>query len=150
MQKRASLNEKFNGLAAARFTKQANMLTDLLSAGTAKALDLGAGVNAKALEALNSAGLPSFNSRVIGDALRVSPETLRGLAGLGLGAGALGAAGLGAAKAAPKINKAIAGMSPEQKKKALKMLAGAGAVGGAGGGAAMYGDDVLAAIQKLR
>ena len=118
MQKRASLNEKFNGLAAARFTKQANMLTDMLTAGAAKA-----------------------------------SESLAGLKGIGLGTGllgaaGLGAAGLGAAKAAPKINKAIAGMSPEQKKKALQMLAGAGAVGGAGGAAAMYRDEVLRALQQ--
>jgi hypothetical protein len=111
---------------------------------------LGSGINAAGRDALHAVGLPSINSKAVADALGMSQKTLNSVSALGLGAGALGAAGLGAAKAAPKISKAIAGMSPEQKKKALKMLAGAGAVGGAGGAAAMYGDDVLAAIQKLR
>ena len=148
MQKRASLNEKFNGLAAAIFTKQANALTDMLTAGAGRALSLGSGINNAGVNALNAIGLPAINAGAVADALGMSGKTLDSLTGLGLGAGALGAAGLGAAKAAPKINKAIAGMSPEQKKKALQMLAGAGAVSGAGGAAAMYRDEVLRALQQ--
>jgi hypothetical protein len=145
MYKRASLNQKFNGVAAAIFTKHANPLMDLIAAGASKAMSAGQGLNAGAVSALNAAGLPTFNTGVISKALGADPATIKALAGLGLGGSALAGAGLGAAKAAPHVNKALAGMSKQQK---AGLLAALGA-GGAGGAAAMYGDDALAAIKGL-